>query len=78
MGDRHLARQFAGRAILVDVNPLFVAGCFSEGVDAVLAYFDPLARANFGTGSGFEFIEVLENSHQDFLRMNVPAQFEVR
>jgi hypothetical protein len=46
MGDRHLARQFAGRAILVDVNPLFVAGCFSEGVDAVLAYFDPLARAN--------------------------------
>jgi hypothetical protein len=36
------------RAVLVDVDPLLVAGCVRKLVDAVLGDLDPIAGADFG------------------------------
>ena len=42
------ARHLGFRTILVDMDPLFVAGRIREVVDAILRDLDPVAGADFG------------------------------
>lgn len=58
MRDGGATWQLLLRALLVDMDPLLVAGRFRELVDSFLRDFDPVARADLGAEGGFNFVEV--------------------
>ena len=51
MGNGLPARHLGLGALLVDVNPLLIAGCFGKLVDAVLRHFYPVAGADLSDPS---------------------------
>jgi hypothetical protein len=59
------ARRLLGSALLVDVNPLLVAGRLRELVDAVLRDLDPVADADLGPDSGSEVVKSVEYPHRN-------------
>ena len=63
MGDGGAAGQLFLRALLVDMDPLLVAGRFRELVDSLLRDFNPVAHTDFGADGGFDFVEVAEYPH---------------
>jgi hypothetical protein len=46
VGNGLASGQFLLGALLVDVNPLLVAGCLREQIDTILGYLDPVADAD--------------------------------
>src|SRR5687767_1993271 len=63
MGDGGAAGQFLLGALLIDMNPLLVAGRFREEVDPLLRYLDPFAHADLGADGSFDLAEVAEDTH---------------
>src|SRR5262249_7157255 len=63
VGDSLAARHLSARALLIDMDPLLVTGRFRELVDAILRHLDPVADADLGANSRFDFVEVAKCSH---------------
>jgi len=64
-------KEIPQTAILVDMDPLLVAGRFREFVDAILGDLDPFAGTDFGTDGCLDLIEPAEYPHGRMLRMAV-------
>ena len=60
VGDGGAAGQFLFGALLIDMDPLLVAGRFREAVDAVLSHLDPVAGADLCADRGVDMVEVGE------------------
>src|SRR6185295_13956267 len=63
VGNGAAAGQLLFRALLVDVNPLLVAGRFRELVDSLLRDLDPVACADLSADGGFDLVEGAEDTH---------------
>jgi NAD(P)-dependent dehydrogenase (short-subunit alcohol dehydrogenase family) len=61
--DGATAGHFLLRALLVDVDPLLVAGSFCKLIDALLCHLYPVTGADLGANSGFDRGEVAEYAH---------------
>src|SRR5437762_3077000 len=61
--DGTATRQLFLRSLLVDMDPLLVAGCLRKEVDAFLGDFNPFAGSDFAANCCLEFTEVAEDAH---------------
>src|ERR1700742_4233337 len=75
VGDGLAAGQLPLRTVLVDMNPLLVAGGVGELIDPVLCDLDPVARADFGADGRFDLLEAVEYPHDRVLRTGVRSSF---
>src|SRR5260370_34964995 len=71
MGDGPATRQLFFRPVLVDMDPLLVAGRVGKAIDTILRDLNPFAGSDLGADGRFEFTEVAEDTHVGF-PPNVP------
>src|SRR6201999_3654450 len=63
------ARHLLFGPVLVDMDPLLVAGRFRELGDAILRDVDPVARPDFGADRCLDLVEAVEYPHGHLLRI---------
>src|SRR4051794_12745830 len=63
VSDGDATRKLLFRPVLVDVDPLIVAGRLRKEVDALLGDIDPLACADLAANRRLELTEVAEDAH---------------
>ena len=63
MSDGLAAGQLLLCPVLVDMDPLLVAGRLRKTVDAILGDLNPFADADLGANRSLEFAEVAEDAH---------------
>src|SRR4051812_29378268 len=64
MRDSLAARHLRFRALLIDMDPLLVAGRIRKLVDAILRNLDPVADADLCADGGSEIFETVEYAHK--------------
>src|SRR5579871_3017083 len=69
VSDGLAAGEFGSGPILINVNPLLVAGCFRKGVDTSLRDLDPFADAHLGADGRLDVVESVEYPHDRRLRV---------
>jgi hypothetical protein len=62
VSDGDAARKLRFRPVLVDMDPLIIAGRLRKQVDAVLGDIDPFAGSDLGANRRLEFTEVAEDA----------------
>ena len=76
VGDRLTSGQFGFGAVLVDMDPLLVAGGFCKLVDAGLGDFEPIADAYLGADGRFDLFKSVEYPHGGLFR--IASDFHLR
>src|SRR5260370_42289838 len=66
MGDGPATRPLSFRPVLVDMDPLLVAGRLGKAIDTILSDLNPFAGSDLGADGRFEFTEVAEDPHVGF------------
>src|SRR5712671_2596952 len=61
-------RQLFFCPVMVDMNPLLIAGRLRKAVDTILGDFNPFAGPDLGANRRLEFTEVAEDAHVGFPR----------